>query len=65
MDTAQCDLALKFVHDMEFHLKLKHKQVSFKGKWELEPPIEAEGKSLDAYMLDVSHFYYSSLPNSK
>ncbi|KUJ08791.1 amidase signature enzyme [Mollisia scopiformis] len=50
----QCDLALKFVHDMEFHLNLKHKQVSFKGKWELEPPIEAEGKSLDAYMLDAT-----------
>lgn len=65
MDTEQCDLALKFVHDMEFHLDLKYKQISFKEKWELETPTEVEGISLDTYMLEVSALCYLLLTDSK
>ncbi|CAI7586228.1 unnamed protein product [Penicillium manginii] len=50
IDSDQCDLALKFVKDMESHLGLQYCEVSFDDIWKAEPPHEASGLSLIEFM---------------
>lgn len=50
----QRDVIDAFVKDLEASLGVVHTKVSFDELWDSTAPSEAEGKSLQEYMKDVS-----------
>lgn len=54
IDSNQVTIAEGLVQDIESHLNLKHSKVSFADEWAKSIPPEADGLSLDDYMVPVS-----------
>jgi hypothetical protein len=54
-----------FVTDLESSLGVTQNKVSFNQAWDADPPLEANGASLQEYMKDVSRdtFFYEDCHN--
>jgi hypothetical protein len=63
IDSNQVEFAEHFVNDIESQLGLTHVKVSFVNEWAKSPPPEAEGASLDDYMVPVSFAFVLPLPD--
>lgn len=50
----QLDIIESFVADLAKSLDVNEERVSFNSMWDSHPPPEAEGRTLQEYMKDVS-----------
>ena len=53
-DQGQIDIVNSFVADLAKSLNVTEERLSFKSIWDSHPPLEAEGRTLQEYMKDVS-----------
>lgn len=50
----QLDIIESFVADLAKSLNVNEERVSFNSIWDSHPPLEAQGRTLQEYMKDVS-----------